>query len=100
MAAVIECDLRVLVLTNARADTVAGEQEGVWRVRVRAPAVEGKANAALLEFLAAVLGVRRRDVTIESGERARHKVVRVRGLDAEETAARLARAGQGRRSDP
>jgi uncharacterized protein (TIGR00251 family) len=97
---VTESDLRVLVQPNARADAVTGEQEGVWRVRVRAPAVEGKANAALLEFLASVFAIRRRDLTIRSGDRARLKVVRVRGLDAEEVAARLARAADWRRSVP
>jgi len=97
---VTECDLRVLVQPHARGDAVGGEQEGVWRVRVRAPAVDGKANVALLEFLASVLAIRRRDLTIRSGDRARLKVVRVRGLNAEEVAARLAGAAEGRRSVP
>jgi uncharacterized protein (TIGR00251 family) len=51
-------------------------------VRLAAPPVEGAANRALVEFLAELLGVPKRDVTIARGERGRRKVVLVRGLDA------------------
>jgi len=48
-------------------------------VAVRARAVEGAANAAVVAALAAALGVRRRDVEIVTGARGRDKIVAVRG---------------------
>jgi uncharacterized protein YggU (UPF0235/DUF167 family) len=47
-------------------------------VAVAAPAVDGKANAALLAALAVALGVRGRQLTVVTGERARDKLVELR----------------------
>jgi uncharacterized protein (TIGR00251 family) len=47
------------------------------KIRVAAPAVDGKANAALRAFLAEVFGVALRDVEIVRGETGRSKIVRV-----------------------
>lgn len=55
-----------------------GEVDGVLRVRVAAPAVDGKANRELLRVLAAHFGVKARDLTIERGEHHRNKVVSIR----------------------
>jgi uncharacterized protein (TIGR00251 family) len=49
------------------------------RVSVTAPPVDGKANAAVVEAVAAAFGVRRADVTIVRGETGRRKTVRVAG---------------------
>ncbi len=53
------------------------------KVKVKAPAVEGKANAELLRFLAEVFGVRPGAVTLVRGETARLKVVRIEGVEKE-----------------
>jgi uncharacterized protein len=50
-------------------------------VRVAAPAVDGRANSALLEALAAAFGIRRRALTLVSGTTSRNKVVDVEGGD-------------------
>ena len=50
------------------------------RVRVAAPAVEGKANAELQRLLGRLFGVRRSAVVVVRGERSRHKAVRIEGL--------------------
>src|SRR3954471_15380835 len=60
------------------------------RVSVTAPPVDGKANAAVIEALAAAFGVRRAAVTIVRGERGRRKTVRIEGAAAA-TMQRLAR---------
>ena len=60
--------------------------DGCLRVRLAAPAREGKANDALAGLLAGVLGVRRKDVILVAGASGRRKLVRVRGIDL--TAAR------------
>jgi uncharacterized protein len=46
--------------------------------------VEGAANAALIEFVAEWLGVRRSAVSIVSGDKARNKLVRVNGVTREQ----------------
>jgi hypothetical protein len=81
--------IAVQVVPRASRNQVAGVQGDQLKVRVTAPPVEGAANEALLGFLAAVLGVRRRDLQLVAGERARRKLVRVRGLDAATVEARL-----------
>ena len=57
--------------------------DGVLKVRVMAPAVEGAANNALIRLLADELGIARRDVRIVAGASSRQKLVVVDGVDAE-----------------
>lgn len=74
--------LDVHVVPGASTDEVAGLHGGRLRVRVRAPAVEGKANTALCRFIAKELGVRRTAITVVRGERSRDKTLRIVGYDA------------------
>ena len=53
--------------------------KAVLQVRVRAPPVDGQANAALVRLIAAALGVRPRDVSVVAGQSARLKRVKVAG---------------------
>jgi uncharacterized protein (TIGR00251 family) len=62
------------------ADAHGGE---VLKIRLRAPAVEGNANAALIEFLAEILGLRPRQITLERGDKSREKLISVEGLTME-----------------
>ncbi len=64
---------------GARRTEVAGLHDGRLKLRIAARAVEGAANAALIDFLAERFGVRKKDVTIESGESSRRKRVSVAG---------------------
>jgi uncharacterized protein (TIGR00251 family) len=66
-----------------------GVVEGALRVRIAAPPVEGAANKALIAFLAEVLGVPKRDLTITTGEHGRRKLVCVQGLSGEMVRQRL-----------
>lgn len=68
-----------------RVDTVA---EGILRVRVAAPAVDGAANLALVRLLADALGVPRRDVRLIAGASGRTKLIAVDGLSTERLLAR------------
>jgi uncharacterized protein len=52
------------------------------KVRLQAPPVDGRANAALLEFMAATCNLPRSRVTLESGQTGRDKRVRLHALDA------------------
>ncbi len=80
---------RVRVVPRASRDKVAGIMDGVVRIQLTAPPVEGAANQALVRFLSSVLRVATRDVEIVSGQTARKKVVSVSGLSPEEVEARL-----------
>jgi uncharacterized protein (TIGR00251 family) len=57
----------------------AGLHGDALKVRIAAPALDGRANEELVEFLARRLGVARRDVAVVSGEKSRRKRVSVRG---------------------
>ena len=81
--------LRVHVIPNARRDSVAGEHAGAIKIKLRAPAVEGKANAALIRFLAAQLEFPRHAIMLERGHKSRDKLIRIDGLTAEDVRARM-----------
>ena len=84
------CTLEMKTIPNAPRDEIAGWLGDALKVKVHAPALEGRANDALLEFLADKLGVHRRDVTLVRGDKSRHKVVRIAGLTLAEVKARVA----------
>jgi len=79
----------VQITANAGRNEVVGWQAGRLKIKVKAPAVEGKANEELLRFLAGRLGVRRREVGIDRGETAKAKVIWVEGLEEPELLERL-----------
>ena len=81
--------IRVHVVPNAKIDKVVGEHAGAIKIRLRAPAVEGKANAALISFLAARLKVPKLTIVLLRGYKSRDKLVRIDGLSEEELRRRL-----------
>jgi uncharacterized protein len=81
--------LRVHIVPNAKIDRVVGEYGGAIKIKLRAPAVEGKANAALIRFLAAQLKLPRHLIVLERGHRSRDKLIRIDGLTAEDVRARM-----------
>jgi len=88
-------EVAVRLQPRARRDEVVGERDGVVVIRVSAPPVEGRANAALCRLIAKRAGVAPSRVEIVRGHAAREKVVRVDGLDA--AALRAALIGSGPR---
>jgi uncharacterized protein len=81
--------LRVHVVPNAKTDSVVGERGGAFKIKLRAPAVEGKANSALIGFLADQLNISRRAIALEHGQKSRDKVIRVTDLSEGEVRRRL-----------
>ena len=71
--------LEVQVQPGAARTEVAGLHDGRLKIRLGARAIDGRANAALVQFIAARLGVAKRDVTIEAGATSRRKRVQVIG---------------------
>ena len=81
--------IRVRVLPRTSKNQIVGMDGGVFKVKLTAPPVEGKANKALVSFLAKKLGLPKRDIEIVSGEHSREKSIRVSGLPVEEVMGRL-----------
>jgi len=81
--------LRIHVVPNAKIENVVGEHEGAIKIKLRAPAVAGKANAALVDFLAKRLKVPKLKIVLLRGHKSRDKLVRIDGLSEEELRRRL-----------
>jgi uncharacterized protein (TIGR00251 family) len=76
-------DVSVRLQPRARRNEVVGERAGAILIRVTAPPVDGKANAALCAFVARAAGVPPSRVSVVRGQTSRDKVVRVDGVDEE-----------------
>ncbi|GHU13098.1 UPF0235 protein [Betaproteobacteria bacterium] len=79
--------LALHIQPGAKKSGVAGLHGEALKIRLAAPPVDGKANAALLAFVAEWLNVPKQAVTLKSGQTSRQKVVRVEGVDASALAA-------------
>ena len=79
----------VCVQPRASKDEVAGEIGGALKVRLQAPATEGRANEALIEFLAQLLKTRKSAVRILSGDRSRTKRIEIGGVTSQQIKALL-----------
>ena len=71
--------LRLHVQPNARKSQVAGLHGDALKIRIAAPAVDNKANAALIEFLSRTLGVPKSAIAIRHGETGRRKLLEIFG---------------------
>jgi uncharacterized protein (TIGR00251 family) len=65
---------------GARRTEVAGLHGDALKIRVAAPALEDRANAALVEFIAGKLRVAKRDVSLLSGAKSREKRFEIRAV--------------------
>ena len=81
--------INVRVIARARKTELAGTRDDALLVRLNAPPVDGAANAELLSFIASLLDVPRSAITIVSGERSRHKRLRITNIDAIAAETRL-----------
>jgi uncharacterized protein len=81
--------LSVWVTPGARRSELAGVADRRLRVRLAAPASEGRANDELIRYLARELGVRRQDVTVVAGGRSRRKLLHLTGVNLDEARRRL-----------
>lgn len=89
------CTLELKTIPNAPRNEIVGWLGPALKVKVHAPALEGRANEELLGFIAKKLGVTRRSVTLLRGDRSRLKVVQIAGLDLATVRQRLeAQAGR------
>ena len=83
------CTLAIKAVPNAPRSAVVGWLGEALKVKVHAPALEGRANDELCEFLADTLALPRRAVTVLQGDKSRQKVLHVAGLTLAEVRVKL-----------
>jgi len=70
----------VKVQPRARRNAIIGAVGDMLKLALTAPPVDGRANQAVIEFLAELFEIPRASVTIASGESSRNKVIRISGV--------------------
>jgi uncharacterized protein len=75
--------LTLHVQPGAKRTDVAGLHGEALKIRLAAPPIEGRANEALLKFIAEAFGVPLRQVELKQGGQSRHKVVAITGSKVE-----------------
>jgi len=81
--------IAVRLQPKASQNEITGEKGGVIQIRVTAPPVDGKANDALIKFVAKKLGIARSEITLVRGERGREKLLEIRGPKAADARKKL-----------
>ena len=81
------CEADLLIQPRASKTGIVGEHDGRLKIRLAAPPVDGAANDELVRWLADILGIPKRNVSLISGETGRRKRVRLAGITAAEAKA-------------
>ena len=68
---------------------IVGVRDGHLVVRLSAPALDGKANVALVAFLSKILRIKKTEVLLVNGEKSRTKLLELKGVSLEQAAERL-----------
>ncbi len=71
--------ITVRIVPNASKTELVNREGGVWKIRVAAPAVDGKANEALIRFLADEFDCAPSEINIIKGHTAKTKIVELPG---------------------
>lgn len=88
------CTVSVRVVPGARKTAIVGSDGEFLRIRVAAPPADGKANQALIEFLAQLLTLPKTSIEIKSGFASKQKVVQLKSCDPEKMRTLLIREVQ------
>jgi len=84
-----DCLLPVRLHPGARRNAITGEHDGALKIALTAPLVDGRANEALLRYIAEIMGLSQSRVTLKSGLTSRSKMVLITRIRAEEVTAKL-----------
>ncbi|MDR2436715.1 MAG: DUF167 domain-containing protein [Endomicrobium sp.] len=76
--------IKVRVIPNSKRNEVVSRVGSILRVKISAPAVEGKANEELCDFLADFFDVKRSMIFLRKGERGREKTIEITGRSEED----------------
>jgi uncharacterized protein (TIGR00251 family) len=69
--------LKVHINPNAKKNEVAGIYNNSLKIKISSPAVDGKANKALIEFLSKFLNISKSKIKIERGDKSREKIISI-----------------------
>jgi len=69
--------IHVQIIPNAKKNTILEEQPDFLKIKLSAPAIEGKANNALIEFLSAHYKCPKSLITLVRGQKSRHKTIKI-----------------------
>ncbi|HSV16665.1 MAG TPA: DUF167 domain-containing protein [Tepidisphaeraceae bacterium] len=83
------CTLPVRVHPGAKRNAVTGTHDGAMKISLTTPPTDGRANEALIAFVAERLNLPRSRIALVSGQTSRSKVLRITGLNAAEVESRL-----------
>ncbi|MBN1870367.1 MAG: YggU family protein [Candidatus Omnitrophica bacterium] len=72
-------NIEIKVIPNAKKNMMK-EEDGAWKIHLQAPAVDGKANKALVRLLADYFQVRKTQIEIIKGLKSRHKTISIEGI--------------------
>ncbi|NPV26623.1 MAG: YggU family protein [Firmicutes bacterium] len=75
--------IKVKIQPRAAKNELAGWLDGMLKIRLTAPPVDGEANAACVQFLAELFAVPKSAVKIVNGQTSRHKTIEIKGVTAE-----------------
>lgn len=75
--------LHLFIQPKSSKNEVVGSHNGLLKIKITAPPVDGKANECLIEFLSDVFDIPKRDITIIRGETGRNKTVELSGVTAQ-----------------
>jgi uncharacterized protein (TIGR00251 family) len=67
----------IRILPNASITEIVGHEGGIWKIRIAAPAVEGRANRALIQFLADACDVAPSTINILKGQVSKVKTIEI-----------------------
>ncbi len=84
------CTLPVRVHPGARRNAITGTHDGALKVSLTTPPTDGRANLALIAFLAQQLGIPRARITLLAGATSRSKTLHIASLTPTAVLAQLA----------
>jgi uncharacterized protein len=69
--------ITVRVVPNAKTNEIVGYENGAWKIRLNAPPIEGRANEALIHFLAEKLDLAPSEIEIVKGQTSKMKIIEI-----------------------
>ena len=83
------CILSIRIHPGAKRNAITGTHDNALKISLTTPPTDGRANAALIAFLAERLNIPRASIVLTSGATSRSKTLRLTGITTAEAEARL-----------
>ena len=81
--------LTIQIQPRAKRSEVLGFTDGILKLKIAAPPIEGKANKEVISFLSDVLDIPKSNIDLEHGHTSKNKVIAINGLDRESIYERI-----------